>query len=104
MLKKSDYNAKISELKNKIPSISSLVTTPTLTPVENKISSASNLVKKTDCDTKIRELEKKVTDHKHGKYITTLDFTNLTAENFAARLAQANLVTKTDLDVLIVKS
>ena len=32
------------------------------------------------------------------KYITTPEFNNLTAENFAGRLKQANLVTKTDSD------
>ena len=40
----------------------------------------------------------KVTDHKHDKYITTLEFNKSTAENFAARLAQVNLLTKTDFD------
>ena len=53
---------------------------------------------KTDYDKKISELEKKITDHNHDKYITTPEFNKLTAENFAARLAQANLVTKTDFD------
>ena len=48
--------------------------------------------------TKISELEKKLTDHKHGKYITTPEFNKLTAENFAAVLAQANLITETDFD------
>ena len=31
----------------------------------------SNLVKKTDYDTKITEIEKKLTDHNQNKYITT---------------------------------
>ena len=56
------------------------------------------MVKKTDCNTKINEIEKKITDHNHDKYITTPEFNKLTAENFAARLAQANLVTKKDFD------
>ena len=47
---------------------------------------------------KFNEIEKKITDHSHDKYITTPEFNKLTAENFAARLAQANLVTKTDFD------
>ena len=98
MLKKSNYNAKVSEIESKIPSISGLVTTSALTAVENKIPSVSNLVKKTDYDTKVNEIEKKITDHKHDKYITTLEFNKLTAENFAARLAQVNLITKTDFD------
>ena len=53
---------------------------------------------KTDNDTKVKEIEKKITDHKHDEYITTPEFNKLTAENFAARLAQADLVTKTDFD------
>ena len=55
-------------------------------------------MKKTDYDTKISELEKKITDHKHDKYITTTEFNKLTAESLAARLARANLITKTDFD------
>ena len=42
--------------------------------------------------------KKKIPDHKHEKYITTPEFNMLTAENFAVRLAQANLVTKTDFN------
>ena len=63
----------------------------------------SNLVKKIDYDTKVNEIEKKITDHNHDKYITTQEFNKLTAENFAARLALANLVTKTDFDDKLVK-
>ena len=62
--------------------------------MKKKIPSVSNLVKKTDYDTKISDLEKKLTDRKHDKYITTPEFNKLTAENFAARLAQANLIKK----------
>ena len=40
----------------------------------------------------------KKNDHDRDKYITTPEFNRLTTENFAARLAQANLVTKTDFD------
>ena len=45
------------------------------------------MVQKTDYDTKIGELEKEITDHKHDKYITTPEFNKLTAEYFVARLA-----------------
>ena len=41
---------------------------------------------------------KKLTDHKHEKYITNPEFIKLTADHFAARLAQANLITKTFFD------
>ena len=90
--------AKLTDLENKIPDISSLATKTALTAVENKIPSVSNLVKKTDYDTKITEIEKKLTDHNHDKYITTPDFNTLAADIFNARLAQANLITKTDFD------
>ena len=65
-----------------------------MTAVENKISDVTNLVKKTYYDINITEV--KISDH--DKYITTSEFNKLTTENFAARLAQANLVTKTDFD------
>ena len=67
-----------------------------MTAVENKIPSVTNLVKKVNYDIKVNEIEKKITDHTHDKYITTPEFNKLTAENFAARLKQENLVTKTD--------
>ena len=55
-------------------------------------------LKKTDYDTKITELEKKLSDHDHDKYITTPEFNTLAANVFNARLAQADLITKTDFD------
>ena len=33
----------------------------------------------------ITEIEKKITDRDHDKYINTLEFKKLTAENFTAR-------------------
>ena len=66
--------------------------------MENKMPSVSNLVKKADYDTKISELEKKITDHNHNKYITTPEFNTLTASIFNARLVQEHLITKTDFD------
>ena len=55
--------------------------------------------KTTDYDTKVKEIEKKITDHKQDKYIATPEFNKLTAKNFAARLVQTNLITKTDFDI-----
>ena len=69
-----------------------------MTAVENKIPHLSSLVKETGYKIKTIELKKKRTDHNYNKYITTPKFNKLTAENFAARLKQANLVTKTDFD------
>ena len=58
---------------------------------------ARNLSKETDYSTKINEIETDVTDHNNDKYITTQKINTLTSENFAARLAEANLVSKTDI-------
>ena len=88
---------KLSDLENKICDVSSLATRTALTVVENKRPIVF-LVKKTDYNTKISELEKKLTDHNHDKYITTPEFNTLAASVFNARLAQANLITKTDFD------
>ena len=46
VIKKTDYNTKITEIKVKIPDISNLATKTALTAVENKISDTSSLVKK----------------------------------------------------------
>ena len=45
-------------------------------------------------NTKISEVENKIPDN--SKYITTQEFNKLTAENFATRLTQVNLVSKTE--------
>ena len=79
LVKKTDYNTIITEIENKSPNI-------------------SNLTKITDFNTKVTKIEKKLTDHNHDEYITTPEFNDLAARVFAARLKQANLVPKTDLD------
>ena len=114
-VKKTDYNTKITEIEdkipdisglatktalttveNKIPSINNLATKTALTTVENKIPSISGLVKKTDYNTKITDIENKLNNHNHGKYVATSEFNTLATDVFNARLAQANLITKTD--------
>ena len=90
--------AKLTEIENKIPDISNLATKTALTAVENKISNVSNLVNKTDYNTKVTEIENKLTNHNHDKYIDTSEFNKLTADVSNATLAQANLITKTDFD------
>ena len=79
LVKKTDYNTIITEIENKSPNI-------------------SNLIKITDFNTKVTKIEKKLTDHNHDEYITTPEFNDLAARVFAARLKQANLVPRTDLD------
>ena len=82
--------AKLTELENQIPGVSGLATKTALTAVENKIHSISSLIKKTDYDTKISEIEKKLTNHDHNKYDATSEFNVLAANVFNTRLAQAN--------------
>ena len=69
--------SKVSELENKIPDTSSLVTTTVL-------------------NTKLSEVENKI--FSHDKYITIPKFNNLTTGIFIARLKQTNLVSQFDFD------
>ena len=73
--------ANLTELENKIPDVSSLARKTALISVENKISDVSTLVKKRDYNAKVTE------------------FNKLAADVFNPRLAQTNLITKTDFDV-----
>ena len=52
LVKKLDFNAKISEIESKILRISGLATKSALTAVENKIPGVRSLVKKTNYNTK----------------------------------------------------
>ena len=81
LLRKIDYNTKITEIEGKIPDVSGLATKTALTTVENKIPSVSSLVK----------------EQTNDKYIDTPEFNKLAVDVFNARLAQANLITKTEL-------
>ena len=63
-----------------------------------KIPGVSSYDKKTDYDTKITEIENKLNNRNHDKYISTPEFNTLAADVFNARLSRANLVTKTDFD------
>ena len=96
-LLKTDYNAKMTELENKIPNINGLATNSALNAIENKHLTLF-VQSKTYYDTKISQIEKKITDHNHDRYITTPEFNKFTAEIFPARLKQANIVTKKDFN------
>ena len=78
---------KFTELENEFPDISNLARKTALTTVENKIPDVTNLVKKTDYHTKVTEIEKKLTDHNHKKFIDTSEFNKLAADVFNARIA-----------------
>ena len=87
LVKKTEYNTKFTELENKIPDIK-----------QKRIPSVSNFVKKTDYNTQVTEISNKLNNHNHDKYVDTSEFNKLLAYVFNARLAQANLITKTDFD------
>ena len=64
---KTKYQTGKTELTDKIPDVSSLARKTALNAVENKIPDLSSLVKKTDYNTRISELEKKLTYHNHDQ-------------------------------------
>ena len=90
ILDKTDFvkKTKLTELESKVQDVSSLATKTALTTAENKISDVGSLVKKANYDTKISDLEKKLSDHNHDKYITTPEFNTLAADIFIVRLAR----------------
>ena len=82
MLKK----AKLTELENKTPEVSSLATETALTAVENKIPSVgkkNRLWQKNYWNWKVWKLTEnwKLTDHNYDKYITTAEFNTSAAED-----------------------
>ena len=56
------------------------------------------LLKKTCYNANVTGVENKLNNHNHDKYIDTPEFNKLAADVFNARLAQANLITKTDFN------
>ena len=83
MVKKTDFNTKNSEVEGKIPNISGLTTSSTLTAVENKIPDISSLattsalttaenkipditglITKTDFDAKLKAISDRLTKNK----------------------------------------
>ena len=89
---KTISNAEINEVKGEIPNITNLTTTSGLIIIDMKVTSISNFVKKSN--TKINEVEKKITDDNHDKYINTLEFNKFTKENSDLRLKQENQTNK----------
>ena len=59
LVKKTDYDAKINEIKVKILSIIGLAITAALNDAKNKISNITDLVKLPDYDAKIKDIENK---------------------------------------------
>ena len=90
LVKKTDYNAKITEIEGKIPRISRLATNVGLTAVENKIPDINNLVKKKkEYDANITKIE--------SKYVTTTDYNKCTKNIVDNNIKSKNLVDKFDI-------
>ena len=80
-----------TEIESKIPSITELPTTTALNAVKNKIPNASDLVKKTDYDAKILDIE--------SKY-----YNKFTNEIIIAKIKGKELVDKYDISRFIDNS
>ena len=75
----------ITEIEDKIPSITGLATTAALNAAENKIPNVSN-VKKRQYDVKTSDIE--------SKYFTTSDYNKLTNEILSAKIKEKKIVNK----------
>ena len=92
VVKEDECNAKIKDIVDKIPDITNLATNTALgakiNEVKNEIPNNSNLA----TTAALTAVENKIPDN--SIYINTPEFNKLTAENFTARLKQANLANK----------
>ena len=75
-------------IENKIPIINALATNAALIAVKNKIPHVSNLVKNTDYEAKISDIE--------TKYITTADYNKFTKDIVVNQMKSKNLVNGSD--------
>ena len=64
MVKKTDFNTKVTEIEGKIPSITGLANNSELSAVENKIPDVTSLVKKTNLDTELKKISDRITSNK----------------------------------------
>ena len=76
---------KLTELESKIHDSGNLATKAALSTAENKIPDISSLVKKTDYNTKITDIENKRNNHNHDKDTDTSVFNKLAADVFLMR-------------------
>ena len=60
MVKKTDFNTKVTEIEDKIPSITGLATNSELNAVENKITDVKGLIKKLIMTQKLVKLKRKL--------------------------------------------
>ena len=83
---KKDHNAKITEIEGKMPSVTGLATTASLNGVENKTFHICDIVKKTEPDATISDIE--------SKYFTAANYDKFTSKILDAKIKQKELVLK----------
>ena len=74
-------------VENEIPALIKFATKTVLTNLSNTVSDISTLIKKSDYDTKIAEIE--------NKYVSNT--------GFSSKLAQTNVITKRNFDTKIIE-
>ena len=89
LVNKTNYNDKIKDIEDKIPSIKNLAATAAFTAVERKIPNVSNIVKKVDYSAKILDIE--------SKYFTMSDYHKFRNDIFDAKVKNKKLVNKCDI-------
>ena len=77
----------LTSIKNKIPDISNFTTKTALTNLSNSVPDITTLIKKSDYDAKIAEIE--------SQYVSNT--------GFSSKLAQANVITKRNFDSEIIE-
>ena len=109
MVKKSDFNTKVTEIESKIPCITGLATNSELTVFEDKKTAVSSFVKKkTDFNTQVTEIEVKILDVsslvKKSDYATEItNIKNDYVTNPALNTGHKDLIQKTKFDTEVKK-
>ena len=89
--KKTDYKTKITEIENKMPSVTGLVTAVALitkaTEIENKIPDFTNWATKAALITRATEIEKITPDT--TSFVATPEFNGLAKVSFDAGMKEA---------------
>ena len=125
VIKNTDYNAKITEIKNKITNISNLATKTALntvenkasdvgrlatktalTAVENKIPDISNLATKTaltNLSNTVPDINTLIKKSDYDTKIAEIESKYVSNTGFDSKLAQANVITKRNFDAKIIE-
>ena len=78
LVRKTDYDNKITDIEDKTLTITGLATAATLNAVKNEIPNVSDIVKKTDYDAEIPDID--------GKYFTTSNYNKSTNDILDAKI------------------